>query len=73
MDIYRAIEYSRKELDKPDYDPQVATIILRDLPEVERADLKDLAWAIYRDGSAHKNDVLGLIELLERFLATISK
>ena len=68
--LYKAIEYAQKELAKPDYDAQIAIIGLRDFQEVKDADLSDLAWAIYRDGCAHKNDVLGFIELLEKRLAT---
>lgn len=66
--IYKAIEDAKKELAKDNYDAQIAAMILRDLPEVKAADLSDLAWAIYQDGSAHKNDVLGLIEHLEKYL-----
>ncbi len=66
--IRKAVEYAQKELNKPNYDAQVAMIMLRDYPEVKEAELDDLAWAIYRDGNAHKNDVLGFIELLEKHL-----
>lgn len=66
--IRKAIEYANKELAKDNYDANVAIIMLRDFPEVEEADLRDLAWAIYKDGNAHKNDVRGFIEHLERHL-----
>jgi len=46
----------------------LANYILRDLPETKDAGLSDLAWALHKDGSLHRNDVLGLIEHLERYL-----
>lgn len=66
--IRKHIEYSRRELARDSYDSQIAVIMLRDCPEVKEAKLNDLAWAIYRDGNAHRNDVLGFIEHLERYL-----
>jgi len=66
--IEQAIEYTKRELEKPNYDAQVAVLYLRDMPEVKEVQLNDLAWAIYQDGSAHKNDVIRLIELLEKSL-----
>jgi len=68
--IYKDIEYAKRELNKPDYDAQIAIMYLRDTQEVKIANLNDLAWAIYRDGNPHKNDVLGLIEHLENYLDT---
>lgn len=68
MPIAKSIEYAYKELAKDNYDPQVAIIHLRNYKEVKDADLDDLAWAIYQDGCAHKNDVLGFLEHLEKWL-----
>jgi hypothetical protein len=61
----RAINAAKSHLDT---DPTLSAFILRDLPEIRQADLDDLAWALHRDGNVHKNDVLGLIELLESHL-----
>ena len=68
--ITQAIEQAKLELSKPNYDAQIAVLILRDYPEVKKAGLSDLAWAIYRDGYAHKNDALGFIELLEKWISS---
>ncbi len=66
---FRAITQAKKELDKGDYDSvNLANYILRDLEATKEAGLSDLAWAMHRDGSLHRNDVLGLIEHLEKFL-----
>jgi hypothetical protein len=70
MNIREAIEKVKQELAKPDYDAQLAVLWLRDYQEVTDAQLDDLAWALYQDGCAHKNDVIGLIEHLESYLAT---
>lgn len=66
--VVKAIEYAKRELAKDNYDAQIAIIALRDFSEVKEADLSDLAWAIYRDGNAHRNDVAGFIEHLEKYL-----
>lgn len=67
-DALRAIELARKELSKPHYDPYVAVALLMLCPEVKAANLDDLAWSLYKDGSVSKNDVVGLIEALEKYL-----
>ena len=64
MDIQELIRRARGHLDD---DPHLANYILRDTAEVKAADLEDLAWAFHK-GQPHKNDVLGLIELLEKSL-----
>ena len=65
----KTIVQAKKELNKGDYDSiHLANYILRDLEATKEADLSDLAWALHQDGYLHKNDVLGLIELLEKFL-----
>ena len=61
----RVIESARRQLDR---DPHLANFMLRDLPEVKELGLSELAWAMHRDGSLSKNDVLGLIEGLEAAL-----
>ena len=48
-------------------DPHLANYMLRDCQEVRDAGLDDLAWAMHR-GSPHKNDVVCLIEKLEKHL-----
>lgn len=64
MDIREAIALARRQLDS---DPHLANYILRDCQELKAAGLDDLAWALHRDWP-HKNDVLQLIEHLERYL-----
>ena len=65
---FKAIAQAKKELNKSDYDSaHLANYILRDLEATKEAGLSDLAWAMYRE-YPHKNDVLGLIEYLEKFL-----
>ena len=64
IDIWSAIEYARGQLDR---DPHLANYMLRDYPEVFDAGLSDLAWAMHR-GSPSRNDVLCLIEHLEKWL-----
>ena len=46
----------------------LANYMLRDLDATKDAGLSDLAWAIHKDGAAHKNGVLGLVESLEKYL-----
>ncbi len=58
------IQDARRVLDD---DPHLANYMLRDLKETNDAGLSDLAWALHK-GTPHKNDVLGLIESLEKFL-----
>lgn len=73
LDIYQkqiawnSINLAKKEL-RDGGDASLANFFLRDLDATKEAGLSDLAWAIHRDGSAHKNDVLGLIEHLEKYL-----
>ena len=66
---WNAINLAKRELLKGDYDSVIsANYFLRDLDATKEADLSGLAWAIHRDGGAHKNDVLGLIEHLGKYL-----
>lgn len=67
--IRKAIDNCKVYLEKPTCDPQIAIMFLRDYSEVKDAELSDLAWAIYKDSSPHKNDVLGFIEALEKHLS----
>jgi len=65
-----AIILAKRELDKGDYDSvHSANYALRDLEITKEAGLSDLAWAMHK-GNLHKNDVLGLIEHIERFLGS---
>lgn len=65
---WNAINLAKVQLEKGDYDSvNMANYMLRDLDATKEADLSDLAWAIHK-GNAHKNDVLGLIEHLEKYL-----
>ena len=66
---WNSINLAKRELEKGDMDSvHLANYMLRDLDATREADLSGLTWAIYHDGSAHKNDVLGLIEHLEKYL-----
>lgn len=66
-----AINLAKKTLRKGDYDSvNIANYFLRDLDATKEADLSDLAWAIH-SGNACKNDVLGLIEHLEKYLLSL--
>jgi len=67
-----AIICAKKELEKGDYDSaHLANYILRGLDLVKEAGLTDLAWAMHRN-NLHKNDVLGLIEYLEKYMSKSS-
>jgi len=58
----RAVALAQSSLDR---DPGLAAYILRDLPETAMAGLRSLAWRLSSDGEyVHKNDVLGLIDML---------
>ena len=70
---WNAINLAKKELRLGTGESvSLANYYLRDLDAVREAGLSDLAWAIHRDGSAHKNDVMGLIEHLEKHLEGVS-
>lgn len=67
MDIDKAIAYARKTADE---DPQLAAYMLRDLPEVQKANLSNLASSLASGyWGCSRNDVLGLIESLEKHLS----
>ena len=61
--VKEAIIEAKKQLDT---DPHLANYILRDLEITKEADLSDLSWALHREGCC-KNDVIGLIEHIERY------
>lgn len=64
-DTLVAIAAARRQLD--DDRPSLAAYFLRDLPDTERLGLRDLAWAMASwDAYPHRNDVLYLIDELER-------
>ena len=65
MSIQDAIALAKKALDR---DPHLANYILRDTQEVKAAGLGDLAWVMHRE-SPSKDDILHLIEHLEKYLA----
>ena len=70
---WNAINLAKRQLDKGDYDSvDMANYMLRDLDATKEAGLSDLAWAIHR-GNAHKNDVLSLIEYLEKYLSQLEE
>lgn len=69
---WNAINLAKRELAKGDYDSvRSANYMLRDLDATREAGLSGLAWAIHK-GTAHKNDVLGLIEYLEDYLLLLT-
>ena len=50
-----------------EYDFHLANYVLRDSPVVKEVkELSDLSWAMHQDGNVAKNDVLFLIELIEK-------
>jgi hypothetical protein len=66
--IYEIIESARKYLQSGIYsEMEMAVYILRDTPEIKLAKLDDLAWAMLQE-TMSKNDVLFLIEHLEKYL-----
>jgi hypothetical protein len=66
-----AIAQAKIQLDKGDYDSvHLANYMLRDLEVTKEADLSDLSWAMHRN-NLHKNDVIALIEYLEKYLAKV--
>ena len=74
MDKYElariAIQQAKRFLDRNEPDSaELANYVLRDLKVTKDADLAGLSWAMHRDGSMSHNDVLGLIEHLEKYLA----
>ena len=65
---WNTIEQARAEVAKGDFESvHLANYMLRDLDATKEAELSDLAWAIHNNYGC-KNDVIGLIELLERHL-----
>jgi hypothetical protein len=60
----KAIVIAKKQLDN---NPHFANYILRDLEIVKEAKLDDLSWAMHREGCC-KNDVIGLIEYIEKYI-----
>lgn len=66
---WNSINLAKRQMEIGNHDSvHLANYMLRDLDATREAGLSDLAWAIHFDGSAHKNDVLGLIEHLEAYL-----
>ena len=61
------IKQSRDLLENEPWDVNLANYVLRDCQAVKEAGLSNLAWSIHKN-TASKNDVLFLIEELEKFL-----
>ena len=59
----------RAELEKYRHDPGMVAFMIRSSPEIEAAGLDDLAWALSAPyaGYTSYNDVVGLIDLFERW------
>jgi hypothetical protein len=50
-------------------DPSMAAYLLRCQPEVEKYDLSTLVWLLAGgEYGCHKNDVIGVIELIEKHM-----
>mgnify|MGYP001618453606 CR=1 FL=1 len=70
VNITDAIVEARRLLRDYADEAALAAYFIRDRPEVEAAGLTDLAWLLAGERyGCHRNDVLGLIELLEKHLA----
>ena len=65
MILKDAIEKAKQQLDDPHYMPSLVAYMLLDYLN-DRHPCFDLAWILGHDDNCHKNDVVGLIELLER-------
>jgi hypothetical protein len=68
MDIKEVVERAKKIMqeDRTMDAPGLAASLFRDLPEIKEAGLNDLAWILSSPReNCHRNDVLGLIELLQ--------
>ena len=65
----KAIELAKFNIEN---DPHLANYILRDLEVTEKAGLSDLSWALHKEGCC-KNDVLGLIEYIEKYIEEIER
>jgi len=66
--VNKAIIEAKQQLENND--PYLANYILRDLEILKEAKLDDLSWAMHREGCC-KNDVIGLIEYIERYVKEI--
>lgn len=50
-------------------DPSMGAYLLREQPEVEKYDLSHLVWLLASNQyGCHKNDVIGVIELIEEHM-----
>ena len=64
--LTEALRLARKHLDD---DPHLSNYVLRDRLEVKELGLDDYCWGLHRDGNVSKNDVLLIIERLEKALS----
>ena len=65
------LEFARKYLAEHPYNdgPSIAIGFIRDLPELEQAELATLAWLCWKgDYGCHRNDAAGLFDLFEEWL-----
>lgn len=65
-DVKTAIANARKHTER---DPGLAVYMVRDFPEVEAADLHDLAWA-FASGNVVSNEAVWFLDMLEHFVDT---
>ena len=63
LDKSYAISRARDHLSDPVYQPTLVAYMLYDYADEH---LKDLAWILGHDDNCTKNDVIGLIELMEK-------
>jgi len=61
------IRQAKQHLEESPPDYHLANYVLRDSPLVRKnKDLRDFSWAIHQSSSVAKDDVLSLIELIEK-------
>lgn len=67
----KQIEFAKTWLDKEKpnhYDPHMANYVLRDTQAVELANLRELSWLMHKEGSCVHDEVLHLIERIEKYI-----
>ena len=66
----KLLEGARTKLEEEgNRDPSLVAFIIRDHPVIEEAGLSSLAWLLAGNQyGCHKNDVIGLLDLLEQYL-----
>lgn len=71
----KQIEFARTWLNRnklDHYDPHMANYVLRDTQVVELSGLKELSWAMHKEGFCVHDDVLYLIEEVGKYMLSQS-